>query len=74
MKKRNKLSFQGNEFHLIAVAGATLWQYCKDTNKNERVFAKGMKGLSKLIDSPEKCEAICSDKMLLIGCFEESLI
>ena len=63
--------FTGNEFHLIAVAGATLWQYCQDANRTTEDFAKGIKGLSALIDTIEKCEVICADKTLLIGCFLE---
>ena len=67
------LAFQGNEFHLIANAGATLWQYCLDTQKTPEDFAIGIKGLSKEIDSIEKSEVICADKVLLIGVFEEIL-
>lgn len=72
-KAKETLSFTGHEFKLIAVAGATLWEYCKDVNKTPSDFVIGLQGLSKLIDSPEKAEAICADKVLLIGCFCEVL-
>lgn len=69
--KSDVYSFTGHEFELISVAGATLWQYCLDTKRPPSDFAKGIQGLSKLIDSPEKAEAICADKVLLIGVFTE---
>lgn len=71
--KSDVYSFTGHEFELITVAGATLWQYCIDANRTPADFAQGIQGLSKLIDSPEKAEAICADKVLLIGCFLEVL-
>lgn len=74
-KKESKtaFTFQGHEFELISVAGATLWQYCQDTGRTPEEFALGIQGLSKLIDSNEKSESICADKVLLIGCFLEVL-
>lgn len=66
-------TFTGHEFELISVAGATLWQYCQDTGRTPEDFALGIQGLSKLIDSNEKSETICADKVLLIGCFLEAL-
>lgn len=60
-----------NNFHLIANAGATIWQYCKDSGLSEEEYGKGMANLAKVLDSDDKVKEICKDKMLLIGCFLE---
>lgn len=60
-----------SNFHLIANAGATLWQYCKDVGLSEKDYGEGLQKLSKILDSEEKINEICKDKVLLIGCFLE---
>ena len=60
-------------FHLIANAGAVVWQYCLDTKKSPRQFALGLQALATELDTDEKTYIVCNDNAILLGVFEEVL-
>lgn len=59
-------------WYFSMIHGATLWQYCQDTNKKlPDDFMRGLDGIKDKLVTPLELQEVLKSRALMVGLFDE---